>query len=170
MQGGCSARRGDRHWEIMKGVHNFSLVVPPDTPPTPPPFTVQHFARMSEVEHGPFAMDSLRPQPSFTALSGVEARGERAEEVKEDGASLHDVKQALKNNFRATGVIDDVTVREKKRARSRTWPHCLCGTVLRCVYTMSRGCLLEETRCNQDFCPIFQNLTRHRQGSIPRLS
>lgn len=70
---------------------------------------------MSEVEHGPSAMESFRPKPSFTGLSGVEAREKRAEEEGEgDGPSLHDVKRALKNNFRATGVIDDVTVRREE--------------------------------------------------------
>lgn len=29
----------------------------------------------------------------------------------DDGPSLQDVKRALRENFRATGVIDDVTVR-----------------------------------------------------------
>ena len=85
-------------------------------------------------------MESLRPNPSFTGLGGVEAREERAEEGKEDGPSLHDVKRALKNNFRATGVIDDVTVRERRQARPRTLSRCSC-----CAFVAL--CRRKEPRC-----------------------
>lgn len=45
---------------------------------------------------------------------------DRAEENGEDrqgqeGPSLHDVKRALRHNFRETGVIDDVTVSQRRR-------------------------------------------------------
>lgn len=63
-------------------------------------------------------------EASLTLPRAVETRDEEAEQEEEKirhqsdeqpdegGASLHDVKRALRNNFRATGVIDDVTVRE----------------------------------------------------------
>lgn len=43
------------------------------------------------------------PRPSFGE--------EHSSGEEKDGASLHDVERALRNNFAATGVIDDVTVR-----------------------------------------------------------
>lgn len=91
----------------------------------PPPSCRRRSVRLRRERwtHGSSAMESLRPNPSFAALSGMEARDKRAEEKKEDhGPSLHDVKRALKNNFRATGVTDDVTVRERARERERDCP------------------------------------------------
>lgn len=69
---------------------------------------------MSEVDHGPSSMEPVGSKHPFAVVGGVEASDERAEQDEEgvDGPSLHDVKRALRQNFRATGVIDDVTVRD----------------------------------------------------------
>lgn len=73
----------------------------------------------------PVLESAVASEASFVLPRVVETRHEQAEQEEqkirqesherqpnEGGASLHDVKRALRNNFRATGVIDDVTVRE----------------------------------------------------------
>ncbi|CAM9356887.1 unnamed protein product, partial [Ectocarpus sp. 13 AM-2016] len=65
---------------------------------------------------------------SFARPRAVETRDEQVEQEEqkirqesheqqpyEGGASLHDVKRALRNNFRATGVMDDVTARLRRQ-------------------------------------------------------
>lgn len=76
---------------------------------------------MSEVGHGPSPLEALESKHSFAVVEGVveeEALDKRAEQGEDadgakDGRSLHEVKRALRQNFRATGVIDDVTVRQQ---------------------------------------------------------
>lgn len=123
---------------------------------------------MSEVEHGPSAMESLRPQPSFTGLSGMEAPEKRSEEEREDGRSLHDVKRALKHNFRATGVIDDVTVREREREDVSTLLALFAVVALRKRNEPLLVCC-EKARFKDLPC-FFQNLGNNPPTRDPCLS
>ncbi len=81
-------------------------------------------------------------------MSMLGERQEVYEEQGDDGPSLQDVKQALRENFRATGVIDDVTVRDKTTTVHRSTLLYWEGS----IYTKGRP---NESRISPRF---FQNV------------